>query len=507
VLLLGGAALWRWIQWSRSAAIFNDGPGFLAAAAAFRDGRFAEALAQPQHPLYPIAVAIVHATGVGWEDAGALVSIAGGTLAVACVALFCREAFGATAGWIAGGLLAVHSRAVEYSSDVQSDGLYLGLFALALWVAWRAIGTRSPRWAAATGAVAGLAYLTRPEGLGIALILAGWAFVAGAFAWWTRREAAVVVVAVALAAACVAAPYAASISRAGAGIALTHKKSAALGGATPSSLAPAPPPIAPAAQTAPDRTDRGDEGLAVARAPSGARRVWEALWMEARTLKSAFRYGPLVLAFAGIASCFAWPARRGLFALAIAAVYTAVLFGLALQSAYVSRRHALPPLLPLFGYAGLGAIWTGAWIARLAHRPRAATLAAGLVAAAFAAGELAGQIAPRRAEERAAVEAARWLRDHAPAAPLVTDRQRLGYYAGMPYVPFVRADDAVLRSFFDRVLDPSAGPAGARYVLLDDPDDVAAVRRAAGTKLRPMHRIQRGGREAWIFERAEPGTP
>lgn len=505
--MLGGAALWRWIQWSRSAAIFNDGPAFLAAAAAWSDGRFGESLAQPQHPLYPIAVALVHATGVGWEDAGALVSIAGGTLAVACVALFCREAFGATAGWIAGGLLAVHSRAVEYSSDVQSDGLYLGLFALALWTAWRAIGARSARWAAATGAIAGFAYLTRPEGLGIALILAAWAFAAAAFARWTRREAAGVVAAVAIAAALVAAPYAASISRPGAGFALTHKKSAALAGATPPSLAQAPPPIAPAAQTAPDRTDRGEEGLAVARAPSAARRVWEALWMEARTLKSSFRYGPLALALAGVASCFAWPGRRGRFALTVAAVYTAVLFGLTLQSAYVSRRHALPPLLPLFGYAGLGAIWVGAWIARSARRPAAATLLAGAVAAAIGAGEIAGQIEPRRAEERASVEAARWLRDHAAPAPLVTDRQRLGYYAGMPYVPFVRADDAVLRSFFDRVLDPAAGQAGARYVLLDDPDDVAAVRRTAGTKLRQMHRIQRGGREAWIFERAESATP
>ena len=77
--------------------------------------------------------------------------------------------------WLGAALLVVHSRAVEFSSDVQSDGLYVGLFAAATWLAWRAIGSRRASLAAGAGVAAGLAYLTRPEGLGVALVLAAWA--------------------------------------------------------------------------------------------------------------------------------------------------------------------------------------------------------------------------------------------------------------------------------------------------------------------------------------------
>lgn len=511
IALLAVAAAWRWLQWSRSAALFNDGPLFLGAAQAIAEGRWADALGQPHHPLYPLAVALVHGLGLGWEDAGAAVSIAGGVLAVACTTWLARAAFGATAGWVAGALLALHSRAVEYSSDVQSDGLYLGLFAAALAIGWRALSLRSPAWASASGALAGLAYLTRPEGLGAALAVA----VAAAIAWrligWRASEALRVAAPALLAAALVAAPYALALGGGGAPT-LTQKKSVgSLSGVAPQApLVPppraAPPPgvIAPAATPLPPRIDRGEEGLAVARARSDAERAWEALRMEARTAKSAFRYGPLLLLAVGLFAARGAPGLRGAYVLAVVGIYTAVLYGLTVQAGYVSRRHALPPMLPLFGYAGLGAWWIGARLAR--RRPRGTAIVAGAIAAAVALGEAAGQVEPRRAEERAAVEAARWLRANGASGSLVTDRLRLGYYAGMPYVPFVRADDAALRSYLDRVLDPASGQTAARYVLLDDPDDVAAARRAAGERLKPIHRVERGGREAWIFERVEPGA-
>jgi len=47
---------------------------------------------------------------------------------------------------------------------------------------------------------------------------------------------------------------------------------------------------------------------------------------------------------------------------------------------------------------------------------------------------------------------------------------------------------------------------GVRYLLLDDPKELEAVRRVEGTRLRPLHSIRQGGREAWVFERVEPPT-
>ena len=80
---------------------------------------------------------------------------------------------------------------------------------------------------------------------------------------------------------------------------------------------------------------------------------------------------------------------------------------------------------------------------------------------------------------------------------------RLGYYAGMPYVPLIRVDSAASESKLDAYLDE----AGVRYLLLDDPKELEAVQRVEGTRLRPLHSIRQGGREAWVFERFERSDP
>lgn len=495
--------------------MFNDGPQFLAAAQAWQAGRWSDALAQPQHPLYPVLVAIVHATGLGWENAGAAVSVLGGTAAVGFAALLFRDAFGVPAAWLGAGLLAVHARAVEFSSDVQSDGLYAGCFLAGVWLAWRAVERRSIRLAAASGVASGLAYLTRPEGLGVALVLAGLATAAWLARRWSFRDAIAVATAALLAAALVAAPYVIAISDGGGGWALTQKKSVrAMAGmsdalpAPPPATSPAPPPLPQLTDLVPARPDRGEDTFAVLRASTGVERAAAVTKMVARTEKSALRYAPLALVAIGLLAARGRPGRRGVLVFGLAGFYTAVLYALTLQVGYVSRRHALPPLVPLLGYAGLGALALGGWLGRIGFGGRLAPAAlAAAIVAAVGLGELATQWEPRRSEERAAVAAARWLRDHGAPGPLVTDRLRLGYYAGMPYVPFVRADDATLRSFFDRALDPARGQAAARYVLLDDPDDVAAVQRAAGSRFRLAHRVEEGGRQAWVFERTEPPEP
>jgi Gpi18-like mannosyltransferase len=136
--LLGFAAALRWLAWSRTVTLFNDGPEFLELAKSAAAGEWDAVLSHPYHPLYSLLVACVHAVGFDWESAGALVGVAGGTAAVAFLFLFVRDAFGAPAAWIGAGLLALHSRAVEFSSDIQSDGLYLGLFLAGVWFGWRA---------------------------------------------------------------------------------------------------------------------------------------------------------------------------------------------------------------------------------------------------------------------------------------------------------------------------------------------------------------------------------
>ena len=564
VALVAAAALWRWIEWLRTAAIFDDGPRFLAITRALDAGAWSPALQDSFHPLYPLATVGVHRalaladSQAGWETAGAAVSVLASAAAVGFLFLFVRDAFGRAPAWAAAVLLAGHTHAVEYGSDVQSDGLYMGLVAAGIWAGWRALRDRSRGAAAGAGLAAGLAYLTRPEGLGVALVVGGF----GAFAvlrqHWPWRIGIAWLAALGTVTLLCVAPYVVALHQVTGVWTLTHKKSVAgivrgevaptpgapaapshrSAGAVaedPPEAAPPPPPPPPWLHalhlTTPAAVDPlwldpeylDQDGLRVALATSRTERAIEALRMLLRHARSSLRYGVVVLLAFGICAAWGRPTRRGLYIGAFALLYLLVLYGLTFSSGYVSRRHTLPPLLPAFGYAGLGGLALGAWLARRAHAPRYAGVLGAFVIAAFAAGDLWTQRTPKRSEESAMRMAAEWLREHAPEpGPVAAPRQRFGYYAGLPYVPLAGvADDALARYL---------SGTHARYALLEDPDQVAALRHAEtlrgvegtgggegtgdaeGVGVRLLHQVEVAGVQAFVVELPKrpdvgPGTP
>ena len=96
------AASVRAYAWSQTVVMFNDGPVFLAMAEAVSQGHWAEVLAHPFHPLYPILIALVErATSLGWENAAVAVSLVGGLLSVLGVWVFVREVFDLERAWLA----------------------------------------------------------------------------------------------------------------------------------------------------------------------------------------------------------------------------------------------------------------------------------------------------------------------------------------------------------------------------------------------------------------------
>jgi hypothetical protein len=548
IALVVGAGAVRWIAWSRTAAIFDDGPRFLAIARALDAGAWSLALRDAFHPLYPLATMGVHRalaladSAPGWEMAGALVSVVASSAAVGFLFVFVRDAFGRPPAWAAAGLLAVHSRAIEYGSDVQSDGLYLGLFAAGIWAGWRALRDRSPAAAAGAGAAAGLAYLTRPEGLGLVLALGALGALAMARRRWPWRAGAGWLAALGAAALLCAAPYVLALHQWTGVWTLTHKKSVSgmvRGEVAPTPGAPVPEPLAatlegtharsvtppafplatdvPAGSarvspptppwlyalqlSAPVTVDAGwldpeyldQDGLRVALASSRAERASEALRMLGRHVRSALRYSVTVLAALGLLALAGRPGLRGGYSAALAGLYLVVLYALTLSSGYVSRRHALPPLLPLFGYAGFGALALGTWLARGLRVPTRAGLVGVLVVAAVATGELASQSAPKRLEELAMRRAAEWLHANASVpGPVAAPRQRFGYYAGMPYIPLAGVAQESLARYLSG--------AHARYVLLEDADHVAALRRAEGSGVRLLHQVEVAGVPAFVLE-------
>ena len=94
--------------------------------------------------------------------------LAGGGSVLALYA-FLHASFDRRTATVGALLLCILPYSVRFSSDVQSDGLYLALILLATAALWRALSDGSARWALLAGVGSGLAYLARPEGRGVAV--------------------------------------------------------------------------------------------------------------------------------------------------------------------------------------------------------------------------------------------------------------------------------------------------------------------------------------------------
>jgi predicted membrane-bound mannosyltransferase len=158
--------------------VFNDGPEFVRIAELLGRGEVREALAHPFHPLTSAAMAVLHAvTGVSLETAARAVSVLSGGVAAAAVYGIANAALGPRVALVATLLFAVNPRMVASSSSVQSDGLHLPLFLVAVLLGWRALDTKRTAPAVGAGLLCALAYLTRPEGALIAAVFGVWLFV------------------------------------------------------------------------------------------------------------------------------------------------------------------------------------------------------------------------------------------------------------------------------------------------------------------------------------------
>jgi 4-amino-4-deoxy-L-arabinose transferase-like glycosyltransferase len=175
VLLL--AAGLRVFAWSRATMMMNDGPDFLWQAQRLLEGDWAAALSHPYHPLYAGLIAGLSWLGVETVHAAVGVSIGGALALVVATWGLTRIAFPAMPRAPAAAALvaAITSRFITYTSDVQSEGLYVGLAGLALWACMSAAARDGcKRRLALAGLLTGLTYLTRPEGLFLCLPFAIW---------------------------------------------------------------------------------------------------------------------------------------------------------------------------------------------------------------------------------------------------------------------------------------------------------------------------------------------
>ncbi len=164
-------------------------------------------------PLYPGLIALASLVVGDAEIAARVVSLLAGLALIAGSYGVGREAFGEWTGRLAGWLTAIHPLAVALSVSAYSEGLAMALTVLAIYVTLRCLRTWTSWRAVVAGALVGLAYLTRPETLVFAFVLAVVLGIAHAVMQRRGTVPAIRAGSLVLAGAfVVAAPYAASLS-------------------------------------------------------------------------------------------------------------------------------------------------------------------------------------------------------------------------------------------------------------------------------------------------------
>lgn len=500
----------RTLRWNVTAVMFNDGPVFLSLAEAFGRLDLRTALGHPFHPLYPAAIALVDVVVGRVETAAVVVSVVTGSLAVVVLHRMVRSGISAAHGVVAAALLAIHPVTVEYTGDVQSEGLYLLLFLSTAALAISALRRGSGWRAFGAGALGGMAYLVRPEGLGL-LAVAGCVAMIEVLRGRQRWVRAVALgAAVAVGAVLVASPYMVWLRVVEGTWTVTQKKSVSVLVGLEQPPAERPASGLPGPELAPQRPERPTAAAAPG-APSAAGpeasppespptpSLSDSLLDVAQTHVRAVHYGGLVLFVLALAFGIAGRTRPpyGPFVAIAFAFHVALLFGLAEAAGYVSGRHALPPITLLFGHAAGGLLATASAVHAL--RPRVpAAVAASLLLACYSGMAFGKALRPDRVDELAERRAAEWLRSHeVPVRAVAARKQRVAWYARAPFVEIpLAAYPAGLREL------------GVSHLILADDDRVHYPRLQEtlhAPEVEVLHRVEAGGRSASIYILPPPG--
>ncbi len=538
-LLLGAALGLRVSAAITEPVVQRDGAIFLHLAREARERSWDPALAHDQHPLYPLAVSFVQPLVGDWEWSGRALSILCGTLTLVPVVLLGIRLAGLPAGLLGGWLFAAARYPAQYGGTALADALHGLLFALSAWAGAAGLGLGraadgsarasarfgAPAWFLLAGVLSGLAYLTRPEGLVIALsigLLSCAVVVARAatrveLGGWMLRAALL-----ALGLLITGGPYAAHLSRTYGEFMLTRKKS--IEEILRGDRDERPPPAAPTAEErkaekktslAPPAFQSGRTALlgplaasvlAAAEPPQTAPAAsWSiGLLRAVRDFAEVIGWISAALLVAGL---FLRPPGESsafgrLYFLLPLAVFIVLLSGIHALDGYGGRRHLYPVATLAAGWAGAGAIALGTVFARWRRRPEIAWRAAAIITALVAAAMLpksAGWIPPTKGHQDAWVrDAGLALRDILSSSDgvfAVGETSRVAFYSGARLVaPQWAAGRMDLAGACAQ-----GGRFGASWVLLDEP--IAAPLREPPAGWNLIRRIAHGDDEVRAYRK------
>jgi 4-amino-4-deoxy-L-arabinose transferase-like glycosyltransferase len=470
--------------------IKNDSVAFIQNAKYFADGDFLSGLRHDFHPLYSFLMAVLYKAIPDMELSGTIVSISFGTLTVIVFYLIGKSVFGRKVSFVSSVVLALHPYAVRFSVDIISESTYFFFFISALGLGFFAIVKRKYYLFALAGISSAFAYLVRPEGIGIIIIVAGWCILKDLTKFkivWKEKLVSVLILATSF--LVFSMPYLVYIQKETGHWSLTKKKDLSKvvgidvvlssgngknlkkekgdGYTKKKNVSQAAKTIAKLNKQGSDKSTTSSDKK-ITKQNTHVRIDLKKLKIDVNSIlyildKYLTTFHPFLFVLL-IIGVIKWTRVRkvryfGFYIASIIVFYLLVFYRLNLAYApafhYPSRRHLIPLVIPAIFCVGIGVYATGSWIhekfqfdklkSGLRGRLRNVWIAQLLILIIIISVLLPKTLKPQRSDKLGIKKAGQWIREnsHIQSPAILSDSFRNAYYAGGKHVHIERIEQAI----------------------------------------------------------------
>jgi 4-amino-4-deoxy-L-arabinose transferase-like glycosyltransferase len=179
LLLLGMTFALRLYAVLMAQGIAYDSAAYGFMARDFLKGDFIKGLSSPAHPFYPFLIFLFSPDTTHVEIAGRFISLFFGTFIILPLFYLVKEAIGQREAIFSALFYSFHPYLVTYSGMLLTEATYWGLLILSVYFFWTGLKKEKVWRMMLSGCFLGLAYLTRPEGIGYVLVYLIWVVVDG----------------------------------------------------------------------------------------------------------------------------------------------------------------------------------------------------------------------------------------------------------------------------------------------------------------------------------------
>jgi len=470
--------------------IKNDSVAFIQNAKYFADGDFLSGLRHDFHPLYSFLMAVLYKAIPDMELSGTIVSISFGTLTVIVFYLIGKSVFGRKVSFVSSVVLALHPYAVRFSVDIISESTYFFFFISALGLGFFAIVKRKYYLFVLAGICTALAYLARPEGIGIIIIVAGWCILKDLTKFkivWKEKLVSILILATSF--LVFSMPYLVYIQKETGHWSLTKKKDLSKvvgidvvlssgngknlkkekgdGYTKKKNVSQAAKTIAKLNKQGSDKSTTSSDRK-ITKQNTHVRIDLKKLKIDVNSIlyildKYLTTFHPFLFVLL-IIGVIKWTRVRkvryfGFYIASIIVFYLLVFYRLNLAYApafhYPSRRHLIPLVIPAIFCVGIGVYATGSWIhekfqfdklrSGLGGRLRNVWIAQLLILIIIISVLLPKTLKPQRSDKLGIKKAGQWIREnsHIQSPAILSDSFRNAYYAGGKHVHIERIEQAI----------------------------------------------------------------